>query len=88
MRALAFFCDPGLPLPALPSFGARAASRATTSSTYRQAVVVLTPNPAAISANVSPLRRQASTRRACCPGASSRLRDPIALRRARMIRDA
>jgi len=36
---------------------ARSASRATTSSTYRQAVVLPTPNPAASSANVSPFRR-------------------------------
>jgi hypothetical protein len=33
------------------------ASRATVSFTYLQAVVVPTPNPAASSANVSPLRR-------------------------------
>ena len=39
------------------SFGARAASSATVSFTYLQAVVVPTPNPAASSANVSPLRR-------------------------------
>jgi hypothetical protein len=39
------------------SFGARADSSATVSLTYRQAVAVLTANPAARSANVSPLRR-------------------------------
>jgi hypothetical protein len=42
---------------ALRSFGARAASSATVSFTYRHAVAVLTPNPAASSVNVSPLRR-------------------------------
>ena len=42
---------------ALRSFGARAASSRTVSAAYRQAVAVLTPNPAARSANVSPLRR-------------------------------
>jgi hypothetical protein len=35
----------------------RAASKATVSVTYRQAVAVPTPNPAASSANVSPLCR-------------------------------
>jgi hypothetical protein len=54
----------------LRSFGARAARSSTVSFTYRQAVAVLTPNPAAISANVSPLRRQARTSRACCLGFS------------------
>ena len=39
------------------SFGARAASSATVSFTYRHAVVVPTSNPAATSVNVSPLRR-------------------------------
>ena len=39
---------------ALRSFGARAASSSTVSPTYRQAVVVPIPNPAASSANVSP----------------------------------
>jgi hypothetical protein len=39
------------------NFGARAASSRTVSAAYRQAVAVLTPNPAARSANVSPLRR-------------------------------
>jgi hypothetical protein len=39
------------------SFGARAASKATVSPTYRQAVVMPTPDPAASPANVSPLRR-------------------------------
>jgi len=39
------------------SLGARAASRAAVSVTYRQAVAVPTPNTAASSANVSPLRR-------------------------------
>ena len=39
------------------SFGDRAASGAVVSVTYLQAVAVLMPNPAASSANVSPLRR-------------------------------
>ena len=42
---------------ALRSFGARAASSATVSSTYRQAVAVPTPNPAAVCASVSPFLR-------------------------------
>ena len=42
---------------AVRSFGARPASRATVSFTYRQAVEIPTSNPAASSANVSPLRR-------------------------------
>ena len=62
------------------SFGARAASRATVSCTYLQAVVVPTSNPAARSANVSPLRRCARTSRACWPGFSFRQHDPIDLR--------
>jgi hypothetical protein len=41
----------------LAELGARAASRATVSFTYRQAVAVPTSNPAAISSNVSPFRR-------------------------------
>ena len=39
------------------SFGARAASSSVVSCTYLQAVVTPTANPAASSANVSPLRR-------------------------------
>ena len=38
------------------SLGERAASSPTVSVTYRQAVAVPIPNPAARSANVSPLR--------------------------------
>jgi hypothetical protein len=45
----------------LAQLGGRAASSATVSVTYLQAVAVPTPNPAASSANVSPFRRQAST---------------------------
>lgn len=42
------------------------------------------PNPAATSANVSPLRRWTRTGMACCPGLSRRQSDPIALRRRRI----
>ena len=52
-----------VPGTALRSLGARAASRATVSVTYDQAVAVPTPNPAATSANGSPLRRCARTSR-------------------------
>src|SRR5690348_2845632 len=50
---LAFFAAPS----AASSLGARAASKATVSCTYRQAVVVPTPKPAARPAKVSPLLR-------------------------------
>ena len=73
------------PGAALRSLGARAASSATVSFTYRQAVAVPTPNPAARLANVSPLRRQARTRRACCPGFSFRHSEPVEIRWRRMI---
>jgi hypothetical protein len=43
-----------------------------------------TPNPAASSAKVSPLRRWASTSRACRPGFSLRQHEPICLRWHRM----
>ena len=46
---------------AAPSFGERAASKATVWVAYRQAVAVPTPNPAASSAKVSPLRRRTRT---------------------------
>ncbi len=62
------------------NFGARAASRATVSVTYLQAVAVLTPNPAASSANVSPLRRCARTSSACWPALHLRQHEPICLR--------
>jgi hypothetical protein len=62
------------------SFGARAASRRTVSVAYRQAVAVLMPNPAASSANVSPLRRCARASSACCPGLHLRQQEPICLR--------
>jgi hypothetical protein len=68
------------------SFGARAASSATVSVTYRHAVAVPTPNPAATYANGSPLRRwtrtrtKTRTRRACWPGFSLRHSEPIAAR--------
>jgi hypothetical protein len=48
-------------------------------------VAVPTPNPAARLANVSPLRRQARTRRACCPGFSFRHSEPVEIRWRRMI---
>lgn len=46
-------------------FGGWADSGITVFCTYRQAVVVETPKPAAISVNVSPLRRWTSTSRTC-----------------------
>jgi len=49
------------------------------------AVAVPTPNPAAISANVSPLRRYTRTSKACWPGFSLRHSEPIAARCRRMI---
>jgi len=69
------------------SFGARAASSSTVSFTYRQHVVVETPNPAPISANGSPLRRCTSTSMACCPGLSTRHGVPISRRWARTSPD-
>ena len=57
-------------------FGARAASSSTVSRTYRHAVVVPAPNPAASSANVPPLHRQVTTRSACRAGSGFRRRDP------------
>jgi len=62
------------------SRGERAAISRTVSVTYRQAVAVPTPNPAASWARVSPLRRCARTSRACRPGFSLRQHDPIAAR--------
>src|SRR5258708_31702703 len=59
------------------SYGDRADSSATVSVTYLQAVAVPMPNPAASSANVSPLRRYGRTSRACCPGPSLRHGEPI-----------
>jgi hypothetical protein len=46
---------------AASSFGARAASKATAPWTYRQAVVVPAPNPAAGAAKASPVRRCTKT---------------------------
>jgi hypothetical protein len=69
---------------AVRSFGDRAASRPTVSVTYRQAVVVPIPNPAASPAKVSPLRRQASTSSACWPQVSLRQHEPILRRWRRM----
>gem|GEM_PF-5665661 len=66
------------------SVGERADSSMTVSSTYRQAVVADTPNPALISANVSSLRRWTSTGRACRPGLSRRQIDRMTLRWRRM----
>jgi hypothetical protein len=48
-------------------------------------VAAPTPNPAATLANVSPLRRQARTRKACCPGFSFRRSEPIQIRWRRII---
>jgi hypothetical protein len=70
---------PGVPgrASAWPSFGERAASRLTVSVTYHQAVAVPTPNPAAGSSNVSPLRRRPGPVAACVQQiADSRTRPP------------
>jgi hypothetical protein len=70
---------------ALRSFGARAASSAAVWFTCLRAVAVPAPDPAASPANVSPLRRQAKTSRACCPGFSFRRADPVEARQRRTI---
>lgn len=60
---------------AASSLGARAASKATASCTYRQAVVVPASNPAASPAKVSAVRRCTRASRACCPQLSLRSGD-------------
>ena len=60
--------------------GARAASSPHRLCQYRPAVAVPIPNPAARSANVSPLRREAGTSSACWAGFRFRPGDPIRAR--------
>jgi hypothetical protein len=62
-----------------------AASSPGASLTYRQAVAVPMPNPAATCANVSPFVRCTSTSSACRPASSFCHTDPIAFRCGRTI---